>query len=145
MKALAEFDIPLNDNYIKYCHHGGMLADEIEQCINELLRLEEVPDAIFTASDRITIGSFALLHKKKIRIPDEIAIAGFCNFSSPELFDPSLTTIRQPAFEMGKVAAEMLIQLIESKRPVTVFDKKILPTELFIRRSSIKLDNQADK
>ncbi|MEO7768577.1 MAG: LacI family DNA-binding transcriptional regulator, partial [Ferruginibacter sp.] len=127
LKALAEYDIPFNEDYIKYCDHGGMLIDEIEAAVQELLDMNIPPDALFTASDRITIGAFAFLHRKNIPIPDKIAIAGFCNFSSPELFNPSLTTIRQPAFEMGKTAAELLIKLIESKRPETNFEKRILP------------------
>ncbi len=137
-KALAEYDIPFNEAYIKYCNHGGMSIEEIESSIQELLDMKEPPDALFTASDRITIGSFAYLHKKNIRIPEQMAIAGFCNFSSPELFNPSLTTIRQPAFEMGKTAAELLIKLIEAKKPETKFEKKILPVELMIRKSSVK-------
>ncbi|MEO7490452.1 MAG: LacI family DNA-binding transcriptional regulator [Ferruginibacter sp.] len=137
-KALAEYDIPVNEDYIKYCQHGGMIIEEIETAIQELLDLPKPPDALFTASDRITIGSFAFLHKRNIRIPEQMAIAGFSNFSSPELFNPSLTTIRQPAFEMGKTAAELLIKLIESKRPETHFEKRILPTELFVRNSSVK-------
>ena len=138
LKALAEYDIPFNEQYIKYCQHGGMLIEEIETNIQELLDLPQPPDALFTASDRITIGSFAYLHKKNIRVPDDVAIAGFCNFSSPELFNPSLTTIRQPAFEMGKTSAELLIKLIESKRPETNFERRVLPTELIIRKSSVK-------
>ncbi|MBC7886970.1 MAG: LacI family DNA-binding transcriptional regulator [Ferruginibacter sp.] len=138
VKALTEYNIPVNENYIKYCPHGGMIMEEIEVVIQELLNMKQPPDALFTASDRITIGSFAFLHKKNIRIPEQIAIGGFCNFSSPELFNPSLTTIRQPAFEMGKTAAELLIALIESKRQETNFEKKILPTELFVRKSSVK-------
>jgi LacI family transcriptional regulator len=46
--------------------------------------------------------------------------------------------IRQPAFEIGQVAIEMLIQIIESKRPITEFETKILETELIIRESSQK-------
>ena len=137
-KALAEFNIPVNPAYLKYCTHGGMITEEIETCVSELLMMDEPPDGLFTASDRITIGSFAMLHKKNIQIPDEMAIAGFCNFSSPELFNPSLTSIRQPAFEMGKASAELLIQLIESKKPITSFEKRILNAELFIRKSSVK-------
>ena len=137
-KALAEFGIPAREDYIQYCRHGGMMIEEIETSVQKLLDLKEPPDALFTASDRITIGAFAFLHKKKIRIPDQMAIAGFCNFSSPELFNPSLTTICQPAFEIGKTAAELLIKLIESKRPATSFEKRILPTELIIRDSSVK-------
>lgn len=137
-KALAEFNIPQNENYIKYCPHGGMIIDEIESAVHELLKMEQPPDALFTASDRITIGSFAYLHKKNIRIPEQIAIAGYSNFSSPELFNPSLTTIRQPAFEMGKAAAELLIKQIESKKPPTDFERRILPNELMVRKSSVK-------
>jgi len=137
-KALAEYNMPVNENYIKYCQHGGMIIDEIETAVQELLGLKQPPDALFTASDRITIGSFAYLHKKNIQIPEKIAIAGYCNFSSPELFNPSLTTIRQPAFEMGKAAAELLIKQIESKKPETNFEKRILPNELCIRKSSVK-------
>lgn len=136
-KALAEYDIPVNENYIKYCAHGGMHTEEIEVAIQELLDMKHPPTALFTASDRITIGSFACLHKKNIQIPSQMAIAGFCNFSSPELFNPSLTTICQPAFEIGRTAAELLIQLIESKKPFTHFEKRVLPTELFIRKSSV--------
>lgn len=139
LKALAEYDIPVNEQYIKYCPHGGMIIEEIEMAIQQLLDMEQPPDAVFTASDRITIGAFAYLHKKNIGIPEQIAIAGFCNFSSPELFNPSLTTIRQPAFEMGKAAAELLIELIESKKPTTHFEKKILGTELLVRDSSVKI------
>jgi len=137
-KALAEYNIPVNENYIKYCQHGGMLVDEIETAVQQLLDLKQPPDALFTASDRITIGSFAFLHKKNMRIPEQIAIAGYSNFSSPELFNPSLTTIRQPAFEMGKAAAELLIKQIESKKKETSFEKIILSNELMIRKSSVK-------
>ncbi|CAN5529260.1 LacI family DNA-binding transcriptional regulator [soil metagenome] len=137
-KALAEAGIAINEDYIKYCAHGGMLTEEIEMALEELLALSAPPDALFTASDRITIGSLAYLHKENISIPGQMGIAGFSNFSSPELFNPSLTTIRQPAFEMGKTAAELLIKLIECKRPETDFEKRILPTELIIRKSSIK-------
>ena len=142
LKALAEFNIPVNDDYIKYCPHGGMIKEEVENAIEELLSLPDPPDALFTASDRITIGSLAILYKKNIRIPGDIAVGGFSNFSSPELFNPSLTTIRQPAFEMGKKAAELLIQLIESRRPVTSFENVILPTELQVRQSTVKLPVQ---
>lgn len=136
--ALQQNGLSPNPAYIQYCEHGGMLQEEVELAIDQLLRLPQPPDAIFTASDRITISTLALLHKRGIKIPQQVAMAGFSNFSSPELFTPPLTTVRQPAFEMGKTAAELLIQLIESKRPVTSFEKKVLPVELVIRASSSK-------
>lgn len=135
--ALQKYDIKHNDAYIKYCDHGGMLFEEIEKAVSELLSLPDPPKAILTASDRITIGCLSILQKKGISIPKEIALIGFSNFSSPELFSPPLSTIKQPAFEMGKTAAELLIQLIESKKKVD-FKKVVLPTSLNIQRSSRK-------
>jgi len=55
-----------------------------------------------------------------------------------DLFDPPMTVVQQPAFQIGQTAIEMLIQMIESKRPVTQFETKILDTELIIRESSMK-------
>jgi DNA-binding LacI/PurR family transcriptional regulator len=135
-RALQEQGIDVSEQYIKYCMHGGMLVEEIEKAMDELLSLPEPPDALLSASDRLTMGCYSLIHKRGLRIPDQIAIAGFSNFNSPELFFSSLTTVRQPAFEIGKTATELLINLIESKRPPSEFVKKIYPTELFIRNST---------
>jgi LacI family transcriptional regulator len=135
-KALAEHNMPLNDDYIQYVPHGGMVIEEIDSALNKLLQLKEPPDALLTASDRITIGSYSLIQRKGLMIPDQLAVAGFSNFTAPELFNPPLTTVRQNAFEMGKLATELLIQQVESKRPLTSFEKKVLPTELIVRSST---------
>jgi LacI family transcriptional regulator len=135
-KALTECNMPVPENYIQYCPHGGMIIEEIDTALNNLLQLPEPPDALLTASDRITIGSYSLIQKRGLVIPDNIAVAGFSNFNAPELFNPPLTTIRQNAFEMGKIATELLIQQVESKRPMSSFEKKVLPTELIVRSST---------
>jgi LacI family transcriptional regulator len=67
-----------------------------------------------------------------------ISFAGFTNIKVGDLFNPPLTVVRQPAFQIGQVATEMLIQIIESKRPITEYETKILDTELIIRESSLK-------
>lgn len=136
-KALAEADICVDEKLVKYCHHGGMIKGEIESALNDMLALESAPTAILGLSDRITMECFSLIRKKGLKIPDEIALVGFSNFTFPELFSPSLTTVQQPAFEMGKTATELLIKLIEAKRPVKSFERKVLPVELVIRNSTI--------
>jgi LacI family transcriptional regulator len=73
------------------------------------------------------------------KVPQDIAIIGFTNTNIADLFNPPLSAIRQPAFDMGQTATELLIQIIESKRPVTEFQTKVLETELFTRESSEKL------
>ena len=142
-KALLHDGIEYNEEFIKFCPHGGREVSEIEEAIDQLLDMEKPPDAIFTASDRITIASLSLLKKRGIEMPGQIGIGGFSNFSSPELFMPSLTTVVQPAFEMGKVSAELLIKLIESKKPINSFEKIVLPTSVQMRNSTLKnaLDN----
>lgn len=137
--AMAEHKLPVPDNYVKYCMHGGKDMEEIEKVIDELLSLKSPPRAIITASDRLTIGCLSVLKKRGIKIPRKVALTGFCNFSAPELFDPSLTTICQPAIEIGKTAAELLINLIESKKAVTDFKNVVLPVELRIRSSTSTL------
>ena len=68
----------------------------------------------------------------------EIGFTGFTNTKVGDLFDPPLTVVKQPAFEIGQTATELLIQMIESKRPVIDFETRILDTELIIRESSLK-------
>jgi LacI family transcriptional regulator len=111
-----------------------MIADEIEEALESLLKGKAKPDAVFTAADRITTLCFGML--KKMNLKKELGFTGFTNTNLGELFCPSLTAIRQPAFEIGQTATEFLIQIIESKRPVTEFETKVLETELIIRDSS---------
>jgi LacI family transcriptional regulator len=138
-KALADKRIAIDEQYIKYCRHGGKDITETEKALNELLALPQKPQAIFTASDRITTTVLGLLHKLKLSIPDEIALVGFSNTSLAELLNPALSSVYQPAFEIGKKATEMLLSMIRSKYPVTEFEEIVLPTQLFIRKSSIRV------
>lgn len=78
---------------------------------------------------------------KGIHIPDDIGLMGFSNSDLAELIQPPLSVIRQPAFEMGEIATNRLLQLIESKRPVTDFETTVLSTKLLIRGSTMKQGN----
>jgi LacI family transcriptional regulator len=77
-----------------------------------------------------------LLHKLGFKIPGDIALLGFTNTQLADVLNPSLSTVYQPGFEIGKKATEMLISLIESRRPVTEFETVVLPTQVCIRDSS---------
>lgn len=133
-QALAKHGIEYNENLVKYCNHGGMIAAEVDEAFQKLFSGKTKPDAIFTAGDRIT--TVCLAHMKASKKKYEVPITGFTNTRVADLFSPSLTTVRQPAFEIGQVATELLIQMIESKRPVTTFETRILDTELVIREST---------
>lgn len=137
-EALQKHNIPFDENLVKFCVSGGMNEQEVEDAVNDLLSSKHKPDAFFTAGDRLT--TVCLKRIKSIRKKeDPFGLAGFTNTNFAELFSPSLTCVRQPAFEIGEEAIELLIELIESKRPVTSFRKPVLETELIVRESSLRV------
>ena len=130
--ALQKYGLGLNEDYVQYCYHGGRLQDEVEQAVQQFLNLSDKPDAIFVSSDRLSIGCLTALTKLNPLATQQISIAGFNNSEVVNLLKHSLSYVRQPAFEMGRIATELLIQLIEAKRPVTQFETRVLANELFV-------------
>jgi len=139
-KALIDAGIPFNKNWVKFCETTNALTleEELETAIRELMSLNEVPQAIFTATDLLSTKCLAMLHKSGFRIPDDIALIGFSNTDLADVLNPSLSTIRQPSFEIGRLAAQQLLSLISDRRAPEPFETILLPTELQVRASSQK-------
>jgi LacI family transcriptional regulator len=135
-EALTDNNIAFDADLVRYCIHGGMLYEEAEKALDELFALPQPPDALFSSADKLTTSCLRYLKTHNIRVPEDIALVGFSNQALTELLDPPLTIVKQPAFEMGRTAMEMLLQLIEAKKPVKQFEHKVLPAELCIRDSS---------
>lgn len=135
-QALEDHKIRFSQSLVKHCDHGGMILEEVEDALKELFNGKNPPDAIFTASDRITTLCFGAM--KKLNLKKDLGFIGFCNTQVADLFSPAMSVVRQPAFEIGQVAIEMLIQQIESKRPTEQFKTKLLNTQLIVRESSRK-------
>ena len=95
--------------------------------------LPRQPDAVFVASDIMAIGALRAIRDAGLRVPEDIALAGFDDMPFAERSEPPLTTVRQPIVRMGGTAVEMLIDLIE--HPDSVPHRIILPTELVVRKS----------
>jgi len=129
-QALKKYSIPFTEELIRHCMHGGSNQQEVEQAVLSLLSLAEQPDGIFVASDRLSMGCLATL--KEHATGNGLRIAGFNNSEFAELLKPSISVVRQPAFEMGRLAAEKLIDVIESKNPVEHFENVQLDTTFFI-------------
>lgn len=141
--ALADHGIEVDESLIKYCRHGGMIVSEVEEAVKELLKLEKQPDAIFASADKLTTGCLRILKANGLSVPGDMGLIGFSNTDLTELLDPPLSIIKQPAFDMGEIAMNLLLKMIESKRPVTDFETKVLPTELLIRGSTRKIKEKA--
>ena len=137
-KALRDYDLLPDEALIKYCSHDGTVYTEIECAMNRMFRLEDKPDAVFALTDKLTINCLKYCRANHILIPDELCLTGFNNLDFTELFSPALSVVRQPTFEIGKMATDLLIKMIEAKRPVTEFENRLLPTEFIARASSIR-------
>lgn len=101
---------------------------------NHFIQMKERPTAIFSLNDEMAIGAIQGLKKAGINIPGELSITGFDDIEFSKYSDPPLTTIAQPAEELGKTAMNVLLKLMEGKDlPQTEY---ILPFEFVIRKST---------
>jgi LacI family transcriptional regulator len=87
----------------------------VELAIRRLLASAKPPDAIFTLKNSITINAFEAMQKLGVAIPDTIALLGYDDFELAETLRPSITVVRQPIEEIGRMAAEILFG--ELQRP----------------------------
>jgi LacI family transcriptional regulator len=95
--------------------------------------LSQKPDAVFVASDLMAVGALRALHQAGLRIPDDVAVVGFDDAPVAAYTDPPLTTVRQPVYELGVTAVNLLLRLLENEVEGPL--RTILTTELVIRAS----------
>ena len=133
MDALQQGNLPFNDSMVVY---GGL--DDTDGIIGfqKLLNLESLPDAIFAVNDPVATGAFVMIKEHGLKIPDDIALAGFSNTYMTSLLDPPLTTVEQPSYEIGKTAAQLLMEQINSKDENFVPKFIVLKTSLIVRGST---------
>ncbi|MES2418822.1 MAG: LacI family DNA-binding transcriptional regulator [Bacteroidota bacterium] len=136
-KAIEDAGLPLREDLIKFFDTNlTVLNENLRIAITQLRTLSNPPDAIFTATDQLSTGCLLLLNELKIKIPQEIALIGFSNTDLAGALNPPLSTIYQPAFEIGQMAAEKLFALIENKHHEP-FETILLATQLQIRASTL--------
>ncbi len=131
-KALREMGMNVDPRLVV---HSDLTERSNRSLTEDLMHLEEPPDAIFALNDPVAIDVMKALKEKGIRIPEEMALVGFTNMPFSDALDPSLTTVDQPAYEMGRLAANNLLdQLIDPEG----FQHRsiVLETELIVRKSS---------
>ncbi len=111
--ALEEAGIPVDPALIT---QGDFSTPTGEACADALFELAKPPTAIFAANDETAYGVMAAAEKRGLRIPDDVALVGFDDVTSSALTRPALTTVRQPFYEMGRAAIELLISTLEAPR-----------------------------
>ncbi|WP_058485692.1 LacI family DNA-binding transcriptional regulator [Defluviitalea phaphyphila] len=106
-----------------------------KKLVKMLLKSETLPDAIVAINDMTAIGIIKELMSNKIDVPNDISVIGFDNISIGEMINPSLTTMHQPAYKTGTLAAKMLLDRIEGKE---IENNKIILQPTLIERNSVK-------
>jgi LacI family transcriptional regulator len=132
LDALKAYNIPIREDYIIEGDFNNL--DLVLENMQNFLHLKPIPTAIFGANDNITITSMKFIKSKGFKVPEDISFVGFDNTHSSSLSEPPLTTVSQPLYEVGIEGAEMLIELLETKKLFT--EPKILRAELVIRQSA---------
>jgi DNA-binding LacI/PurR family transcriptional regulator len=90
-------------------------------------------DAVFVASDVVALGAIGALRETGRRVPSDVSVVGFDDIPLAAYFDPPLTTVRLPAFELGQAAGRALIRRIGDP---AIPDRTLLPIELIVRSST---------
>ncbi len=130
-KALRAHGLAPKAEYMKYV---SPKAEAGYAATAKMLDLDEPPDALFTVNSLIAEGALQAIRERNLTIPDDIALVTFDETTWSSLVQPAITLISQPTYEMGKTAAELLIQRIaDPDRPTR---QVILKGQLLVRGSS---------
>jgi LacI family transcriptional regulator len=130
--ALVSQHIPFSDDMIIECSDD---MDKNYLVIKRLLSSRKRPDGIFASIEKYAITTYQVCKELKINIPREVKIIGMTNLRTAALLNPSLSTLSQPAFEMGRESASLLIKMIEKKSYAAANDIIVLNNELTMRES----------
>ncbi len=130
-KVMKELNLPILEGYLaegmNFNIAGGYNA------MKKLLALDEIPNSVFAASDRIAFGAIEAIKEEGLRVPEDISIIGFDDIEMCNYLTPKLTTIRQNLDDIGESAVDILVKQIDEKTKYKL--KKIVPVELIQRDS----------
>jgi LacI family transcriptional regulator len=132
--ALLRYDQPYQDHLIANCDGSD---EENYHKIRSLLASGQRPDGIFASVEKLAVQVYHACRELGLEIPKDVKVIGFSNLVTASLLNPALTTIAQPAYEMGMEAATILFRRLEKKHILSQDEKLILPAQLEVRNSTL--------
>ncbi len=112
VRALEMAGLPFDPDYVQ---EGDWTVESGQRAMRALLELPEPPTAVYACNDFMAIGAIDTAHDMGCSIPGDIAVVGFDNIPAATLIRPKLTTIAQPAGEIGRTLSEILFDRMEGK------------------------------
>ncbi|MBB1509321.1 LacI family DNA-binding transcriptional regulator [Tessaracoccus sp. MC1756] len=131
--ALEAAGLAVDDDLIV---HANFREDGAYRAMNQLLDLDQPPDGVFVANNRMTIGAMRACRERGVSIPEELSLVGFDDLPWADLTTPSITTMRQPTYEIGAAAARLLLERIGGEPGAG--REIVFQPELAVRQSSVK-------
>ncbi|RSK44421.1 LacI family DNA-binding transcriptional regulator [Hymenobacter perfusus] len=137
--ALLEAGLPLQEELIFYC---DMTLEDGIRGMQQMLALPTPPDAVFSASDFSVVGALQELKRRKLRVPQDIALVGFSNEMFTSLTEPMLTSVDQRCEQMGQSAVRLFLEMREESSTTFSPRRVVLQPDLLIRESSLLLNGK---
>lgn len=116
--------------------HTGFSQENGSQDITRLFKSAEIPDAVFAVNDRKAVGAILRLTEMGIEVGKDVGVLGFTNDPISEIISPALSSIAEPAYEIGRKSCELLLKHI--RKPNLPIEEIKLATYLIIRKSTIR-------
>jgi LacI family repressor for deo operon, udp, cdd, tsx, nupC, and nupG len=116
---------------------GSITEESGYRLMDRVLGSGARPDGLFAYNDRLAIGAMRAAREHGLRVPEDIAVVGFDDIPFALYVEPSLTTVRQPVAEMGRLGAELLLQGIRNREASRAGEHREVDTELIIRKSTV--------
>jgi len=135
LSALKKHKLKVDQNLIMHCDFN---QDYAFFATEELLAMKKRPDAIFTISDRMAIGAMLAIKKKGLEMPHDIGLVGFNDEPILSLVSPTISSVEQPSFELGKITAKLFIEFMHHNGDMSDVEKVLKP-KLYIRESSRRI------
>ena len=132
--GLAAADIPLDEYLIEA---GDYTTETAVFCAQRLFQLDDRPTAIFAANDQTAMGVYRAAQAGGMRIPEDLSVVGFDNLQESLFLYPPLTTVDQFISEMGTIAVEMIVKLVNGETLQN--DLRKISTRLVVRDSCCPL------
>ncbi|AEW03504.1 LacI family transcriptional regulator [Niastella koreensis] len=131
--ALNKASIPQTDQQIVYCTDN----DSMYKQVKSLLQSGHRPDGLIASVEKIVTPVYLACHELNIRIPHDLKVIAFATLDTAPILNPPLTTITQPAFEIGKAAATLLFKGIEKSTFDLRRERVVIPSVLIERESTM--------
>ena len=137
-KAINESEYELDSNLIIF-NENLSEGEELGMVHSKkLLKTYPLLNRVFTSTDMLATGFIKVAKKQNSRVPEDIKVIGFSNWAISMLYEPSISTVDQPSYEMGQKAAQLLFSKIDS--PTKVRAKTVIIETKVIQRESSKVN-----